>query len=186
MADVYDVADFFVKLANQSEDDQMTNLKVNKLIYYAQGAFLARTGRPLFDEDIEPWPLGPVVPKIYHKYKVCGRGPITSEGDLDPKLFTEEEYEVLLDVMRELGQYTGAALVSRTHSPGTPWSRAALAHAPVLEREDMKDYFTKHPVPRLGDKLSIPRVTAFPADWYSPDEDEEWENVIKISRRITL
>ncbi len=43
MADVFDAADFFIQIANQSEDDQMTNLKLNKLLYYTQGAFLART-----------------------------------------------------------------------------------------------------------------------------------------------
>ena len=48
MATVFDVADFFIDIANMSEDDQMTNLKLNKLLYYAQGVFLARTGKPLF------------------------------------------------------------------------------------------------------------------------------------------
>ena len=67
MANVFDVADFFVQLANQSEDDQITNLKLNKLLYYAQGAFLARTGHPLFHNTMEAWPLGPVIPDVYHK-----------------------------------------------------------------------------------------------------------------------
>ena len=69
MATVFDVADFFIDIANMSEDDQMTNLKLNKLLYYAQGVFLARTGKPLFDDDIEAWDLGPVVSCIYQKYK---------------------------------------------------------------------------------------------------------------------
>ena len=81
MADVFDVAEFFIQVANQSEDDQMTNLKLNKLLYYAQGAYLARTGKPLFENRIEAWDLGPVVPEVYHKYKVCGKNPIASEGD---------------------------------------------------------------------------------------------------------
>lgn len=40
MATVFDVADFFIDIANMSEDDQMTNLKLNKLLYYAQGVSL--------------------------------------------------------------------------------------------------------------------------------------------------
>ena len=82
MANVFDVADFFIQIANQSEDDQMTNLKLNKLLYYAQGVYLARTGRPLFDENIEAWTFGPVIPNIYRKYKVCGRNPIASSDDI--------------------------------------------------------------------------------------------------------
>lgn len=58
MANVFDVANFFVYVANQNEDDQMTNLKLNKLLYFAQGAFLSRTGRPLFSAEMEAWPLG--------------------------------------------------------------------------------------------------------------------------------
>jgi uncharacterized phage-associated protein len=60
MADVFDVAAFFVQMANLSADDQMTNLKLNKLLYYAQGASLARTGNTLFNDSIEAWPYGPV------------------------------------------------------------------------------------------------------------------------------
>ena len=53
MANVYDVADFFIDVCNNSTDDQITNLKLNKLLYYAQGCHLARTGKPLFDDKIE-------------------------------------------------------------------------------------------------------------------------------------
>ena len=39
MANVFDVANLFIQIANQSEDDSITNLKLNKLLYYAQGTF---------------------------------------------------------------------------------------------------------------------------------------------------
>ena len=176
MADVFDVADFFIQLANQSEDDQMTNLKLNKLLYYAQGAFLARTGKALFDQSIEAWPLGPVVPEIYHKYKVCGKGPISSsEIDIDRSKFSDEELETLLDVMREFGKYTGSTLVSLTHRPGTPWSNAISAECTTLDLADIRDYFVQHPVPYLKDQIKAPLVSVLPADWYDPKEDAEWE-----------
>lgn len=76
MAAAETAAKFFIMLANQRDDDFITNLKLNKLLYYAQGAYLARTGRPLFNEQIEAWAYGPVVPSIYRKYKVCGKNPI--------------------------------------------------------------------------------------------------------------
>ncbi len=43
MANVFDIANFFIDIAIKTEDDFVTNLKLNKLIYYAQGAYLART-----------------------------------------------------------------------------------------------------------------------------------------------
>lgn len=175
MASVFDVAEFFIRMANQSEDDQMTNLKVNKLLYYAQGTFLARTGRPLFNNQIEAWQLGPVVSDIYHKYKVCGKAPIISEDDIDRTCFTDEEFDTLLDVMREFGQYTGSALVTFTHRPGTPWSNARDNGIPVLNQSDIKNYFTKHPIPYLKDKVVVPQVSKLPTDWYDPEEDANWE-----------
>lgn len=176
MANVFDVADFFVQIANQSEDDQMTNLKLNKLLYYAQGAYLARTGKPLFDNRIEACTLGPVVPEIYRKYKVCGKSPIASNGDdLDRSCFCEDELDALLDVMREYGQYTGSTLVTLTHRPGTPWSNAMAAGANDIDRAEIKDYFIKHPVARFQDKIAAPQVYSLPSGWYNPAEDAEWE-----------
>lgn len=175
MVNVFDAAEFFVRVANQSEDDQMTNLKVNKLLYYAQGTVLARTGKPLFSNDIEAWTFGPVIPEVYHRYKVCGRNPIESDEDVDRSCFTEDEFEALLDVMREFGQYTGSALVSLTHQAGTPWSNAFSSNQQIVNREEIQTYFTAHPVPRLKDKISVPQVSALPSDWYDPDEDKNWE-----------
>ena len=175
MANVFDVAEFFVRVANQNEDDQMTNLKLNKLLYYAQGTVLARTGKLLFSNDIEEWPLGPVVADVYHKYKVCGRNPIESDDEIDRSCFTDREFEALLDVMREFGQYTGSALVSLSHKADTPWSNAIARNQQLLEQEDIKNYFIQHPTPRLIDKISVPRVSTLPSDWYNPEEDEEWE-----------
>lgn len=176
MANVYDVAAFFIQLANQSEDDQMTNLKLNKLLYYAQGVALARTGKPLFDAPVEAWPLGPVVPEVYRRYKVCGKSPIpVVEEGIEPSRFTEDEYEALLDVMREFGQYTGSKLVTLTHKEGTPWSDAMAAGASVLSEQSMKQYFTEHPVPKFSETVKAPKVNALPADWYDPAEDAEWE-----------
>lgn len=176
MANVFDVADFFIQIANQSEDDQMTNLKLNKLLYYAQGTFLARTGNPLFQSEIEAWPLGPVVPEVYHKFKVCGKNPIISVvEEVSRSKFSNEEFEVLLDVMREFGQFTGSALVTMTHKAGTPWSNAVAADCSALTQSDLKQYFTEHPIPTLKAKITVPQVAALPADWYDPNDDAEWE-----------
>lgn len=176
MADVFNVAEFFIQTANQNEDDQITNLKLNKLLYFVQGTFLSRTGRPLFDNPIEAWTLGPVVRDIYQKYKVCGKAPISSDGEsLDPSVFSTEELETLLDVMREFGQYTGYKLVNITHRADSPWSKARAVGKKEIDQSAIHSYFTAHPVPRLSDRIGIPVVSKAPADWYDPAEDAEWE-----------
>lgn len=53
MITAMDVANFFIDLTNNSKtDDKMTNLRINKLLYFAQGEYLAKYGTPLFDEDM--------------------------------------------------------------------------------------------------------------------------------------
>lgn len=176
MANLFDVADFFIQIANQSEDDQMTNLKLNKLLYFAQGAYLARTGHPLFDTVFEAWQYGPVVPEIYNKYKSCGKMPIqANDKDFDKSNFSDEEFETLMDTMREFGKYTGSMLVSLTHKPDTPWSKAREYRLSIISNTDMKEYFTDNPVPYIGDKINAPKVNKLPSDWYDPEEDSEWE-----------
>ena len=93
-------------------------------------------------------------------------------------MFTQDEFETLLDVMREYGKYTGATLVSLTHRPGTPWSITHEKDGKVLDCDEIKDYFTAHPVPHLKEKIAIPQVTALPSDWYNQEEDAEWETYL--------
>ena len=73
MAKVQDVAKFFIGYATEQakngQGEPMTNLRLQQLLYLAQGWHLARYGKPLFEEEIKAWPCGPVVPEVYEAYK---------------------------------------------------------------------------------------------------------------------
>ena len=70
----YDVALYFLFRARELEaGDTISNLKMQKLLYYAQGHFLATYKKPLFDDKIEAWKYGPVVKEVYDKFKIYGR-----------------------------------------------------------------------------------------------------------------
>ena len=62
--------------------NDLTNMKVNKLVYFAQGHCLSKYGRPLFTEPIEAWPHGPVVPEVYRAYRKYGDRPIEKYDEL--------------------------------------------------------------------------------------------------------
>lgn len=145
MANVNDVANFFVDWANRSEEEHMTNLWLNKLLFFAQGQCLARYGKPLFNDAIEAWDYGPVIPAVYRKYKGYGRNPISVVDDeYTPAKFTTDERILLADVLREYGVYNASALVSKTHQPNTPWSDAYIEGANnEITPASMKDYFQK-------------------------------------------
>lgn len=143
MANVFDAADFFISLANRSEEDFMTNLKLNKLLYFAQGYHFVKTGRKLFENDIEAWQYGPVVSEVYHRYKVCGRNPITGVDDnYSQEKFDDAEFETLLDVAREYGKYSASYLVELTHKKGGVWDRFYNEGCNnVIPVEDIGEYF---------------------------------------------
>jgi uncharacterized phage-associated protein len=65
-----DVANYFIAKAythNQAAD--ITNIKLQKLLYYAQSLHLALYDAPLFPEEIQAWRCGPVCPNVYHFYQ---------------------------------------------------------------------------------------------------------------------
>lgn len=133
-----DVADYF--LANVAEDqgDTLTNLKLQKLLYYAQGFYLALYEEPLFDEQIEAWAYGPVVPGIYHKYSDCGTGPIPKPTSFDESKFNGQVGELLNDIQEVFAQFSAWKLANMTHEE-LPWMNTPTGG--VISHEALRDYF---------------------------------------------
>ena len=137
------VANFFLDLG-KSQNSPITPMKLQKLLYYAQGWCLAIADESLIDEQIEAWKWGPVIRSIYHEFKEFGNSPIsrpanatrvTTEGghlrfacstptiesnktDPDNLGFTK----ALLNKVWEIyGKYTPTQLSNMTHAKGEPW-----------------------------------------------------------------
>lgn len=55
MLTCYDIADYFLSLCDDDNGDLISNLKIQKLVYYAQGFSLAINDKPLFEEKIQAW-----------------------------------------------------------------------------------------------------------------------------------
>ena len=73
---VEDIAEWFLNKnriqMNFEDSEYITNLKLQKLLYYAQGYFLAKKNTSLFEDDFLAWEHGPVIRKIYNKYRTNG------------------------------------------------------------------------------------------------------------------
>lgn len=120
--DAKTAANYMLYIMSDTFDD-LTNMKVNKLLYFAQGHYLRKYGVPLFDDVIEAWAHGPVVPGVYNLYKEYGDKPI---GSYDESLIvdiTPEAEEVLYCVARKYGRYTASALRNMTHVVDSPWAQ---------------------------------------------------------------
>jgi uncharacterized phage-associated protein len=124
-------------------DDVMTHLKLQKLVYYAQGFCLAILGRPLFGESFEAWEHGPVCPELYQSYKNYKRKPIESDLSQEEaeKPFTPEGLEILAMVNDEMGCLTANFLRKLSHEDQA-WQDARMGRMGLgfeITHEDMKE-----------------------------------------------
>ena len=126
------VANFFLDQAER-EGIPITPMKLVKLVYIAYGWHLALTGRRLFDEPIEAWKHGPVVPSLYHEFKDFGNKPIDRRSyDLNEETFEffvpridksrNDTSIVLSKVWASYRHFSGWNLRNLTHEVGSPWS----------------------------------------------------------------
>ncbi|MDJ0844410.1 Panacea domain-containing protein [Crocosphaera sp.] len=124
MVDPKNIAKYFILRAYQDgRENQMTNMKVQKLLYYTQCLHLALYEEPLFAEDIQAWRYGPVCPPAYHYYSdfEAQQLPIPQQDIIN--LFTQEIREVLEEVWQYFGVYHAYYLSSMTHLE-FPWRKA--------------------------------------------------------------
>jgi uncharacterized phage-associated protein len=140
MLSCYDVASYFLSLQDEEIGDTITNLKLQKLLYYAQGYYIALRGKKLFPERIEAWEHGPVVPEVYQKYKKYRANSIRHEFiELDN--YSEDEIEVLDAVNKYIGQYSAWKLRNMTHEE-PPWKKAyGRSLNNEITETDLREYF---------------------------------------------
>lgn len=119
---VIDIAKYFLFKLDINAEEVITPLKLQKLVYYAQGWMMAFHQRPLFQEDFQAWVHGPVVPELYYEYKRYLANAIPKvEEFLIP--FSEEELTILEIVRNIYGRYDGKYLEHLTHKEDT-WIKA--------------------------------------------------------------
>lgn len=111
----YIIADF------HESEDLITNMKVQKLLYYVQGWHLGLYGQPVFPEELQAWVHGPVQPMVYQEYKEYRWNPITDEPNkpkLPPSLVNH-----INEVLQQYGGETAYMLELMTHKED-PWLEA--------------------------------------------------------------
>jgi uncharacterized phage-associated protein len=117
--------------------DFLSNLKIQKLLYYAQGFNLALNGVPLFEEKIVAWQYGPVVEEVYQELKNYN-GLIPQFDDQDDSYLTEIEIELLKEVYDVYGQFSATKLVEMTHNE-MPWKTTAIRAE--ISHKKLKQHF---------------------------------------------
>lgn len=119
MVSASDVAKYILSKYDENEGDLISNLKLQKLLYYCQGFHLAITDKALYNERIEHWDHGPVVPDVYHTYKQYGSSSIPLIEPFDCYI-NDESKEIIDEVLEIYGEFTASTLRNMTHTE-SPW-----------------------------------------------------------------
>lgn len=138
MCDCFKTAEYFLRLQTGDAGDSISNMKLQKLLYYAQGFALAILGKPLFEDDFEKWAYGPVLPVVYNKYKAFGSEAIPRPEGASLQDYTDDERKLLDEVYYTFGQYSAWALSEMSHATA-PWRDAELGK--IISKDSMKTYF---------------------------------------------
>lgn len=140
-----DVAKWFLQRNDiqmkDGDSDYISNLKLQKLLYYAQGTYMAITGKKLFDDNLVAWTHGPVVIDVYYEYNHNGsKGIEYNDADAPKEEYTKKEENILNQVYEYFGQYSAWKLRNMTHAE-LPWQ--TTEHNNVIDPEVIKEFFKK-------------------------------------------
>jgi uncharacterized phage-associated protein len=136
-----DIAKVILRMADPEYGDIISNLKLQKLLYYVQGFHLAMFNEPLFKEDIVAWNYGPVVPEVYREYKVFASGAIPQPQAEDVKAYDtlkKEQLDLICEIYDLYGQYSALRLMNATHEE-LPWRSTKLQE--VITHKLLRSYF---------------------------------------------
>ena len=145
------IANFFI----DREIKKITNLRLNKYVYFAYGFALAILDREIFHEPIQAWKFGPVIPSIYHEFKHFGFKSIDQksyiydyhdEVDFIPRVNKKEDpelWKLLKSVYKKISPFSSKDLILITHARGSPWSQSWKEESfnQEIPKETIKDYY---------------------------------------------
>lgn len=139
MYDVQLIARYVINRCAQNERP-ISNLKLQKILYFVQAEFLVGMGKACFDDEIEAWTYGPVVPAVYFEYKIFGSTNIPDQGDNDFESISRQDKDRLDAIIDVAAKYSASSLVEITHRQ-SPWKNAYRRKDKVIKKSEIKEYF---------------------------------------------
>ena len=133
-----DIAKKIICKTDVEHGDTLSNLKLQKLLYYMQGFHLAFFDEPFFNESIEAWTYGPVVPVVFQEFKKYKKDSINPDNYHDDLVLTDDEQQMFDMVYSEYNRYSAVALMNMTHTEG-PWKNHGIGD--VITNEELRAFF---------------------------------------------
>lgn len=120
------------------EGSPVTNLRLQKLLYFVQGQVLRYLNRPLFNDDFYAWAYGPVIPEIYFEF--CGYAGAPIRRTYDNIEIDLLESTIIDDTISRLAPYDDWQLVKISHEKGAPWDKHKYSRERIPKKE-IKKFF---------------------------------------------
>lgn len=139
----YDAIDVAKYVINHEIDmsRNISNLRLQKLLYFVQAKFLCEVGEPCFVDDIEAWQFGPVVPSVYYAFKSYAGLDIFDRqfgGNISAK-----DSAIINNIIDYCASYPTFQLVEITHAQ-LPWINARRnIMSNIITQESIKNYFMR-------------------------------------------
>lgn len=119
----------------------INNLKLQKILYFVQAEFLVAMNKACFDDDIEAWNHGPVVPAVYSEYMIFGSTNIPDQGYDGCESISKQDKNHLDAIIDTAAKYSTPGLERLIHCQA-PWKNAYKRDNKVIKQSELKEYFS--------------------------------------------
>lgn len=156
---VLDIAIYVINYANE-KGAPISNLKLQKILYYIQAKFLVEKGERCFNEDIVNWTYGPVVEKAYNEFRQFGHREITPQNSYEEiqydtqsrsikvsikefkdDILNNDDKELIKSVVEHYYEYKPFELVKKTHEED-PWKNTNQND--IISIDSIRRYYTNN------------------------------------------
>ena len=124
-----DIANAFI--VSHADDGFITNMKLNKLVYFAYATAL-RDGVTLFDDEIEAWQYGAVIPEVYSAFSRYRSQKIDTPTYMPPK----DAFKYIQRIWSAYGSLTAIDIMKFSHRDGGAWIKV-YGHSKAITDSDI-------------------------------------------------
>ncbi len=133
-----DVATYLI----QESEIGITHRELQKILYYAQGFYLAEHGEPLFDGEFDAWKFGPVNTSIWGRFKSFGYNNLHVSSDADVSSLDSVKKVFLSAILGSFLVLGQSKLIEMSHTDYTWESNYIEGMNKRIPQEEIKDFFS--------------------------------------------
>lgn len=142
MYDALIIADYVITYY-EKRDHGVSNLKLQKILYFLQALFLTKENHELFSDEIEAWWFGPVVPSVYKKYALFGGMYISTKNINEP--FIDNKTKTIINNFLEKVKDMSSTYLTQITLHQKPWEQNYTKNIKrIIPKNEIQKYFLKN------------------------------------------